>query len=105
MKNSSFCAILGLKETSYVRKHGTGASSRMAIPAHCQLLPGLGKFSFCRLLTVHFSELVKSGTAETDQLAVLVLHHIQAQWSLHTFPEKNIGVSEGGIGIFCITPI
>lgn len=44
-------------------KHRTGASSRMAISAHCQLLPGLGKFSLCRLLTAHFFEFVKSGTA------------------------------------------
>lgn len=86
-------------------KHRTGASSRMDISVHCQLLPGLGKFSFLRLLTAQFSEFVKSVTAEAGQLAVLVLHHIRAQWSLPTFPEKNICVSEGSIGIFCFTPI
>lgn len=86
-------------------KHRTGASSRMAISTHCQLLPGLGKFSFSRLLTARFSEFVKSGTAEAGQLPVLVLHHSQAQWSLPTFPEKNMRVSEGSIGIFCLTPI
>lgn len=70
-------------------KHRTGASSRMAISAHCQLLPGIWKFFFCRLLTAHFSEFVKSGAAEAGQLALLVFYHIQAQWSLLAFPEKR----------------
>lgn len=77
----------------------------MAISAHCQLLPDLGKFSFCRLLIAHSSEFVKLGSAEAGQLALLVLRYIQAQWSLPTFPEKNICVSEDSIGTFCITPI
>lgn len=75
----------------------------MAISAHCQLVQGLGTFSFCRLTIAHLCALVKSGTAQGHELALLVLCHVQAQWSLSTFTGKYICVSEGSIGFYCLT--
>lgn len=45
MKINDLFAVLSLKHKFYVMKVRTGASSRVAISVHCQLLQGLLWFS------------------------------------------------------------
>lgn len=83
-------------------KHRTGASSRMAISAHCQLLPGPGEFSFCRLLTAHFSEFVIQILQKQVSWLYRSPSHQGPVVTAH-FSREHLCI--WSIGIFCITSI